>query len=79
MEETKLHQLKRTVGFSLLVVMGAMWGLQFAMLKLAAQGGYPPTALEPLTIALTTFSDDITRALAGITTEAAACHGRTKS
>lgn len=32
--------LKRPVALLLLVIMGAMWGLQFAMLKLAAEGGY---------------------------------------
>lgn len=46
--------LGRVVAMGLLVVMGSMWGLQFAMLKLAAQGGY--SDLTVLAVALVLLS-----------------------
>ncbi len=42
----------------------------------AMEGVYPSEALKPLCHALTTFRGDISRALEGITTEAAAYSGR---
>lgn len=33
--------LTRGLAFFLLIIMGAMWGLQFAMLKMSGGGGYP--------------------------------------
>lgn len=44
--------VKRPVALALLVIMGAMWGLQFAMLKLAAEGGYGEINILMMTLIL---------------------------
>jgi len=36
----------------LLVIMGAAWGLEFSMLKLAVEAGYPETGVLLVTLAL---------------------------
>ena len=46
--------LRRVIASGLLLVMGLMWGLQFAMLKLAAQGGH--SDLTVLMVALILLS-----------------------
>lgn len=42
----------RLLAAGLLLVMGMMWGLQFAMLKLAAQGGYSEIAVVMIALVL---------------------------
>lgn len=42
----------RAVALALLLVMGALWGLQFAMLKLAAQAGYSELAILMVALVL---------------------------
>ncbi len=42
----------RPLALGLLVIMGAMWGLQFAMLKLAASGGYSEINILILALAM---------------------------
>ncbi|NNE23587.1 MAG: DMT family transporter [Rhizobiales bacterium] len=44
--------MKRPVALLLLVIMGALWGLQFAMLKLAAEGGYSEINILMLALVL---------------------------
>ena len=44
--------MSRTRAVFLLVIMGAMWGLQFAMLKRAAQGGYSDLTILMLALVL---------------------------
>ena len=52
--ETESSELTRLGALALLVVMGTMWGLQFAMLKLAATGGH--SELNVLMMALVLLS-----------------------
>ena len=52
MSQTATPSLARATALALLLIMGAMWGLQFAMLKMAARGGYSDLAVLAMALIL---------------------------